>query len=368
MNTILNLLLFGSSCSVITIVLGSFTEKRNKTETAVVFAVCFFWAINALFLMSEEFSYYKYYPHLLYINQPFEFFLGSLLYYRFRVMLEGTIKFDRLTALLFAPGVLAVLYFIPFFLQSPEVKLASVGFADIRNEYIRGIYLLILYGAAPWGIFCTVLSIVHGRRILSKKGISLIMQQKVFIAYNFIFIAAFIVLYAANIMKLTGLFIGMLLLINCLIIVFSYFERRHTDFFQAIWKDSRETKYKRSMLRGVETEAVVERIKELMEIENLYLDESLSLQTLSRALSITPHQLSEVLNTRLHTGFRSLVNTYRINAAKKMMLEDETIRIIRVAYQCGFNSKNGFNIAFQKQEGMTPTEFKERHKKNGHGL
>jgi AraC-like DNA-binding protein len=363
MNDILNLLLIGSACSVITLASGYFTEKRNRTETVVVFTVSFLWAVNALFWMFEEYGYYTRYPHLLYAHQPFELFLGPLLYCRFMVMLEGRLKFDRLMALLFAPGVLAVLYFIPFYLQGPELKLASVGFAGIRNEYIRSIYLLILYGAAPWAIFSIVLSIVRGSRILSRKGMRLIMQKKVFVAYNLILTAAFVAMYAANLMRWKSMLMAMLVLINCIIILFFYFERSHAEFFLEIWKESRETRYKRSMLRGIETEAVLERIKELMELETLYLDEALSLRTLSEALSITPHQLSEILNTRLHTGFRALINTYRINAAKKMIMEDEPVRMINVAYRCGFNSKNAFNLAFQKQEGMSPTEFKERHKK-----
>jgi AraC-like DNA-binding protein len=368
MDNILNLLLFTSACSVVIIALGYFTEKKSKAETISVSAVIFLWAVNSLFIMFEEYGYYRNYPHLLYINQPFEFFLGPLFYFRFRIMVEGKIKFNLLTMLLFVPGILAVIYFIPFILESPETKLASVGFNNYPNGYIRGIYLFILYGGAPWGIFCAILLVTQGLRTLSEKGISLIMQKKVFAAYNVIFIVAFIMLYIANITKQKTILIGILLFINCLIILFVYFERMHRDFFLAILKDSREMKYKRSMLHGIDTEAVAERIKELMELDKLYLDETLTLQTLSKALSVTPHQLSEILNTRLNTGFRSLVNTYRIDAAKKMMMEDETVRIISIAYQCGFNSKNAFNIAFQKQEGMTPTEFKENNKKNGHGL
>ncbi len=141
MDNILNLLLFASSCSVIVIALGYFTEKRSKAETISVSAVIFLWAVNSLFMMSEEYAYYKYYPHLLYINQPFEFFLGPLFYFRFRIMVEGKIKFNLLTMLLFVPGILAVIYFIPFFLQSPEIKLASVGFNNIRmNIYVEYIF------------------------------------------------------------------------------------------------------------------------------------------------------------------------------------------------------------------------------------
>ncbi len=363
MDKILNLLLFGSSFTVIIIALGFFTEKKDRSETIVVLALCVLWAINALFWMSEEYSYYTFFPALLYVNQPFEFFLGPLLYLRLKALLEGRIKFDRISALLFVPGVLAVLYFIPFFLQSPEAKLASVGFANVQNEFLRAIYLVILYGAAPWAVLCVFLSIVRGRRLLSRKGIGLIMQRKAFVACNLIFIGAIIVLYIANITKQKELLVGALFLINCLIIMLYYFIKLYPDFFLAILKDTSEMKYKRSMVRGIDTEAVVERVRELMELERLYLDETLSLRTLSKALSITPHQLSEILNTRLNTSFRSLVNACRINAAKQLMLEDDTIRILRVAYQCGFNSKNAFNNAFLKQEGMTPTEFKERQKK-----
>jgi AraC-like DNA-binding protein len=278
-------------------------------------------------------------------------------------MLEGKLKLERFSALLFVPGVLAVLCFVPFYFQSPEMKLASVGFGNITNEYIRGLYGLILYGAAPWGMFCIIISIIQGNMILSRKGIRLIMQKKVFVAYNFIFILSFVWLYRANVMRNKEMLIGVLLVINCLIILCYYLEKRYADFFLALWKDSSEMRYKRSMLHGVHTEAVIERIKELMELENIYQDTTLSLKFLSKALSVTPHQLSEILNTRLGTNFRSLVNTYKISAAKKMILEDGNAKMIQIAYQCGFNSKNAFNSAFQKLEGMTPTEFKDRCKK-----
>ncbi len=363
MSNILNLLIFAISCSLITMAFGYFSEKRNRAEIIIVFAVCFFAGVDTLFLLSEETSFYKYYPHLLYINQPFEFFLGPLVYYRFRIMVEGKIKFDRLTVFLLLPGVLAVLYFIPFFMQSPEAKLASVGFTNVRNGAVRGIYHLILYSAAPWFMFCVALFIVHGRRILSAKGIRLILHKKVLMAYNLVWIAVFIALYIATLLKQSLMLRGVLLLINSMLIVFFYLEKKHADFFLAMRRDSSETRYKRSMLGGVDTAAVMERIHELMELENIYFDEDLSLRSLSARLGITPHQLSEILNSRLHANFRYFINSYRIGAAKKLLLENENISVIRAAYQCGFNSKNAFNTAFSKIEGMTPTEFKERNKK-----
>lgn len=105
-----------------------------------------------------------------------------------------------------------------------------------------------------------------------------------------------------------------------------------------------------------------------MEFEDLYLDGKLSLKTLSSMLDITTHQLSEILNSRLNTNFRSFVNRYRINAAKKMLLENEDISILHTTLNCGFNSKTTFNTAFHALEGMTPTKFIEINKKTCSGL
>ena len=357
MDNLLNLLVFASASSLITIAFGFFSENRNKTEKIIIFTVCFLWGVDSLFLLSEETGFYKDFPHLLYLNQPFELFLGPLVYYRFRIMVEGKIRFNRLTIFLFLPGVLAVLYFITFFIQSPEVKLASVGFHNLEDGFVRSIYLFIMYSPVPWFILCLILAVIHGWRMLSKKGIEMILHKKFLVGYNLLWILLFFIIYIAIVFKNSLMLRGMLLLINCVLIFSYYLEKKYADFFLAMQKDSSETRYKRSMLNGIDTHAVIERIKELMNLENIYLNENLSLQTLSSILNITPHQLSEILNSGLNTNFKSFVNRYRINAVKKMLLDNKHESIIRIAYQCGFNSKNAFNTAFQKSEGMSPTEF-----------
>jgi AraC-like DNA-binding protein len=35
-----------------------------------------------------------------------------------------------------------------------------------------------------------------------------------------------------------------------------------------------------------------------------------------------------------------------------------------IAFLCGFNSKNAFYTAFNKQEGMTPSDYREKKQKN----
>ncbi|TAL29478.1 MAG: AraC family transcriptional regulator [Spirochaetes bacterium] len=363
MEDVLNTLIFATGCSLMTIASGIFVEKTNRTEMIIIFALLFLWGADSLFILSEETFFYRYYPHLLYLNQPFELFLGPLVYFRFRLMIEGKMRFDRLAALLLVPGVLAVAYFIPFFIQSPDAKLASVGFDNIQKGATRGTYLFIMYSAGPYFIACLVLGVVHGYRTLSKRGIRLLMQKKYFVSYNVLWISLLFIIYIAILSDKSLMLRWTILLITTLLILSYYLEKKHVEFFLEMQKDASETRYAKSMLGGIDTGAVIERLKELMELEKIYLDEGLSLQGLSSRLGITPHQLSEILNGRLSTNFRSFVNTYRIHAAKKLLMEDENISIMRAAYRCGFNSKTVFNNAFLKTEGITPTEFKERNRK-----
>jgi AraC-like DNA-binding protein len=363
MEGVLNTLIFASGCWLITISFGIFLEKINRTEMTIIFALLFLWGADSLFILSEETLFYRYYPHLLYLNQPFELFLGPLVYCRFKIMIEGKMRFDRLTALLFAPGALAVLYFIPFFMESPEAKLASVGFNTIRNGAARGTYLFIMYSAAPYLIACLVLGVIYGYRTLSKRGIRLLMQKKYFLSYNLLWISLVFIIYSAIISDKSLMLRWTVLLITILLILSYYLEKKHAAFFLEMHKDTSAARYAKSMLGGIDTGAVIERLQELMELEKNYLDADLSLQQLSSILGITPHQLSEILNDRLDTNFRSFVNSYRINAAKMLLLENDAMSVIRAARQCGFNSKTVFNTAFLKTEGMTPTQFKETNKK-----
>jgi AraC-like DNA-binding protein len=363
MEGVLNTLIFATACWLMTISFGIFLEKRNRTEVIVIFALLFLWGADSLFILSEETLFYRDYPHLLYLNQPFELFLGPLVYCRFKIMIDGKMRFDRLTALLFAPGALAVIYFIPFFTQSPEAKLASVGFNTIQNGAARGTYLFIMYSAAPYFIACLVLGVIHGYRMLSKRGIRLLMQKKYFLGYNLLLISLFFIIYSAILSDKSLVLRWTVLLVTILLILSYYLEKKHADFFLEMQKDASAARYAKSMLRGIDTGAVIERLQELMELEKIYCDADLSLQKLSALLGITPHQLSEILNDRLDTNFRSFVNSYRINAAKKLLLENDAMSIIRAARQCGFNSKTVFNTAFLKSEGMSPTQFREMNKK-----
>jgi len=109
------------------------------------------------------------------------------------------------------------------------------------------------------------------------------------------------------------------------------------------------------------------RLKQLMATDKLYLDNELSLPQLAESISVSVHDLSYLLNDRMGVNFFEFVNTYRVEEAKQIMLDDKYkhLNILGVAFNSGFNSKTTFNTVFKKQTGLSPSQFIQQAKLKG---
>lgn len=124
-----------------------------------------------------------------------------------------------------------------------------------------------------------------------------------------------------------------------------------------------KNKYKDSLLDPEIVEQCMKKLSYVMDIEKLYRDDKLSLQVLSKRVSVTPHILSQVLNERMDKNFSDFVNSFRIEEAKKMLQEaDEDTSVLRVCYEVGFNSKSAFYRAFKKYTDRTPSQYQKELK------
>ncbi|MDQ1351253.1 MAG: Helix-turn-helix protein [Acidobacteriota bacterium] len=126
-----------------------------------------------------------------------------------------------------------------------------------------------------------------------------------------------------------------------------------------------EPKYKTSALLPETVEQVLPRLLQLMEKEKVYLKADLSLKSLAQRLNVHYNYLSQIINEQLHQGFNDFINSYRIEEAKRKLLDpaEDNKTILDIAYDTGFYSKSVFNTAFKKFTGMTPSEFKKDKKK-----
>ncbi len=122
------------------------------------------------------------------------------------------------------------------------------------------------------------------------------------------------------------------------------------------------TKYERSGLSSTTAIRYKESLVKLMEQEKLYVRSDLTLPQLADRLSISPHNLSEVINTQLGKNFYEFINSYRIEQVKKDLDDPakQGLKLLSIAYDAGFNSKASFNTVFKQFTLLTPSEYRRR--------
>lgn len=147
--------------------------------------------------------------------------------------------------------------------------------------------------------------------------------------------------------------------ITIFLIVIYLLSHRNSEFLMIIKIEAEKNKYAQSQLNNIDVDMIVKKLHTLLSVEKMYIEESLSLQSLASAIGITKHQLSELLNVQFNMTFNNYINQFRINEAKSLIIAEPESSIISIAYAVGFNSTSAFYTAFQKNTGMSPTAFRQ---------
>jgi len=120
--------------------------------------------------------------------------------------------------------------------------------------------------------------------------------------------------------------------------------------------------YKNSSLTNEDYIKYKDELLVLMNTEKPFLEHDLSQVDLAKKLGISSHHLSEVLRFSFDQNFYNFINTYRVLEAQKLMEDhrSNTMKILAIAFESGFQSKTSFNRVFKLHTGMTPSEFRKK--------
>jgi AraC-like DNA-binding protein len=123
-----------------------------------------------------------------------------------------------------------------------------------------------------------------------------------------------------------------------------------------------KTKPSRTGFNPEKIEALAAKVVDLMEHEKIYQEPELTLQQLAQKLGTSAHLLSLAINDGLKKNFYDLVNGYRVEEAKRLLLDPKSnnYTVLSIGFEAGFNSKTTFNTVFKKFTGLTPTAYKEQ--------
>ena len=161
------------------------------------------------------------------------------------------------------------------------------------------------------------------------------------------------------------LFAGLLLLVN--LIVFNGLQ--HPNLFagvstedEAIARALDEGKVGNSAHPIPDSEAknIFEQIEQHMSEKQAFLNPNLTVKMLARQLLIPARTVSQVINQVTQQNFSEYVNKRRISYAQSLLRDpnDNSLSIMDVMLQSGFNTKSNFNRSFKATTHMTPAAYR----------
>lgn len=118
--------------------------------------------------------------------------------------------------------------------------------------------------------------------------------------------------------------------------------------------------YATTTLKNLDCNALELKLRQLVEVEKLYIDETLSLSMLAEQIGINTHQLSELINTRFKKSFSQLIREYRVNEAKRMLIAEPKASVLSIGLSTGFTSQSNFYSAFRDITGMAPGNYRKK--------
>ena len=126
------------------------------------------------------------------------------------------------------------------------------------------------------------------------------------------------------------------------------------------WQHLVTEKRTEALLPATTVDPVLALLKKAMEEDRLYLNDTLTLQIVSRHTGIAPKTISAILNQHLHKNFNEYVNEYRVALFKEKILQEEAgqLTLTGIAYDCGFSSQATFQRVFKQLTGMSPSAYK----------
>jgi AraC-like DNA-binding protein len=115
-------------------------------------------------------------------------------------------------------------------------------------------------------------------------------------------------------------------------------------------------------------------LEQLMTNQKPFLKPGYSLMDLTNDLNIPLYQVSFFLNHEKGKTFHDMLNEYRVEHSRGLMLKENNrqLTLEAIAFESGFGNRNSFTTAFKKFTGETPSAFMKAIKTgglngNGHG-
>ncbi|MBP7736059.1 MAG: AraC family transcriptional regulator [Spirochaetes bacterium] len=296
-------------------------------------------------------------PRLLFFHVTALYFMAPIIYCADYLVILPVEAMPRKMAFLFLPVAIGLGADIAFIAMADEARIALLkdlfsGAASSSALRAR----MIIAGAGVQMVVC--LGFLLRKFITTRRT-----GENVVIFY--VMTLSIVVIAGITVVTILGYVIGSYSLLRWganltgLLVICAYLvSLRYPKILQLLMFEAEKKYSNRSLLEQVDVPSLTKKLNRLMDGDRIYADDQLTLRDLADELSITPHQLSQLLNERLNTNFNTYVNQYRIRDAKDMLISQPEKTVLAISLEVGFNSKSAFYEAFSRFTGMSPQNFR----------
>jgi AraC-like DNA-binding protein len=351
-----------------------FFSKENRVMPSNVFHGIMLISITACIL--EIFLMYTgYIVHCFYFvdfSEPISFLIGPAFYLMVLSHIHGQVS--RKQYWHFLPAFLYLLIHLPFLFRGEVVKYNAWIYSyhpdltprdpgpagdgrNLINNHATQLALIHLSIYAVLG-FIQVIKAFRARNESLLRPNNPVLKKLRYGLFEILFVSAMVVVVKIFKKHDTGdhLFATY---IAFSIYITSFSVMRNSGFFrQAVLTDSNSRKYKNAVAPELH-DHTLKKLQDLLSKEKMYCNPDFSLPMLAQELGVSVHALSQIINEGLGKNFFEMAASYRVEEAKRLLIDQPNIKVEEIAEQVGYMSKSSFNTAFKKITGQTPSEFRQ---------
>lgn len=357
-----------------------FYSQHNKRANIFIGLAFIAFSLHSIHWKTTLFSSHINYGDFQLIWTNGLIFIGPLLYFYTRNLISAKTFWTKKDWLHFVPSFVYLAYLIYFFLRSyylNTILQTNLPFPE-EQVVLHNYRKLCEWDSKLWiflnifGTFNSIVYIYFSTRVVKKfknwSTKNFATEKRITLNWlKLLFISIITLLVLLAVRDATSVFLGNALKINyllffafaisisvCGFISFNLKEIPAIDLFETAAPKAKE------MMKQKQDS---ERLIQLIEEKELYLENKLKLTDLAEKLNIPPKKLSHLIKTELNTNFYDLINRYRVEKVKQRLTDPaySQYKLISIAFDCGFNSKSVFNNTFKKHTGFTPDEYRKKY-------
>ena len=116
----------------------------------------------------------------------------------------------------------------------------------------------------------------------------------------------------------------------------------------------------RSLIRAELADELYDKILNIIVVQKKYKDPNYSAKDLAKELKTNTRYLSAVINSRFGMNYSCLLNAYRIQEAKHLLIDKRYTdkNIEDISTMVGFANRQSFYAAFYKNVGEKPNDYR----------